>query len=105
MEAQNQPRPPHDLDVFELLRSEVNVLLNLLAKLPYTEVAQSIQVLTTRQAARPVTDQQLEAIKAEIERRAQEASKSLAAKAVNTEAQADMSEASSPSEEEIGTEQ
>lgn len=102
MEAEQKP---HDLDVFELTRSELNVILGIIGRLPFEQVSGVMGALTSRSPSRLVTQEQLDAINAEIARRAEEASKALAAQEVNLEAQADVSEASSPSEEEKTTEQ
>jgi len=88
-------RKPNDLDVFELNRGELNVLLSLLAKQPYVDVSEAMRVLTTRPPSRVVaTEEEIAAAKAAED-----------AREVNPEAAADISEASAPSEEEMGTEQ
>lgn len=83
-----EQRQPNDLDIFELTRGELNILLQIIGKQSYSEVSNVMKVLTTRPPARvvPTTEE-------------------LAAQAPNSEAAADMAEASSPSEEEMGTEQ
>lgn len=93
-------RQPNDLDVFEMNRAEVNVLLALLSKQPYSEVSEVIKILSNRAPARVLaTEAEIAALKASEEAAAQ------GAKEVNPEAAADMAEASAPSEEEMGTEQ
>jgi hypothetical protein len=101
MEAQK----PHDLDVFELTRSELNAVLSIIGKLPFEQVSGVMSVLTSRPPARAVTEEQLKAIADAVAARAEEASLALASQEVNLEAQADVSEASGPSEEEKTTEQ
>lgn len=99
-----QQKSIHDLDKFELTRFELNVVLGILGKLPYDDVQQVMSVLTTRPPVRMVSQEELDAIAAELAKRAS-ASSGEGEREVNLEAQADIGEASSPSEEEIGTEQ
>lgn len=96
---------PHDLDVFELTRSELNILLHTLGQLPYNEVSANLDILKNRAPVRFVSEEQLLAIEAEKAKQAEEANAALNAREVNPEAAADMAEASGKSEEEIGTEQ
>lgn len=90
-----EQRKPHDLDVFELTRVELNVVLSILGKLPFEQVSQVMAVLTTRPPSKAITDEQLAELAALVKDKVE----------TNLETASDVSESSDVAEEEKTTEQ